>query len=241
MALLVLVRHGESLWNNLNLFTGWVDVPLTEKGLKQALQAGKALENVKFHACFTSELFRGIETAMLVLLKNKVSGVPVIVHEKGKMKAWSRIYGKVKFIPVIKAWQLNERYYGRLQGFNKAVMAEKVGFEKVHLWRRSFDVNPPGGEALKDTFKRVIPYFNKNIKPLLDKGKNVLIAAHGNSLRALVMYLENISKQDVLNLEIPLGKPLIYKTKVKTRRDKNLKPGEMFQRVKPKQSLLKKK
>lgn len=211
MALLVLVRHGESQWNKLNLFTGWVDVAQSLKGIRQALKAGETLSNIRFHACFTSELFRGIETAMLVLSKNKISGTPVIVHNKGKMRQWSRIYGKVKIVPVFKAWQLNERYYGRLQGLNKSRTAQRVGKHKVHLWRRSYDIAPPNGEALKQTIARVWPFFRKQITPLLKKRKNVLIAAHGNSLRALVTKLDNLSKEQILNLEIPLGKPLSYK------------------------------
>lgn len=211
MALLVLVRHGESKWNKLNLFTGWVDVPMTELGIKQVLKCGKLLSNIRFHVCFTSELFRGIETAMLVLLNNKVSGTPVIIHNKGRMRNWSKIYGKVKIVPVFRAWQLNERYYGKLQGLNKSVTARKVGAEKVHMWRRSYDVPPPDGEALKQTIARVWPFFKTKVMPWLNTKKNVLIAAHGNSLRALVTKLDNLSKDQVLNLEIPLGKPLFYK------------------------------
>jgi|Deesub1362B_J571_1020462.scaffolds.fasta_scaffold16328_2 2,3-bisphosphoglycerate-dependent phosphoglycerate mutase len=215
MSLLVLLRHGESVWNKLNLFTGWVDVPLSEKGIEEALKAGELLKDYKFGIIFTSELVRAIQTAMLVMSKNQSSGVPVIIHNSGKMKEWGVIYGEhgKNYIPVIKAWQLNERYYGKLQGFNKDKAREIYGKRQVLLWRRSYDVAPPEGESLKDTAQRTIPYFKEKIITELEKGKNVLVSAHGNSLRSIVMYLDNLSEEEVLKLNIPTGVPLIYEYK----------------------------
>lgn len=214
MSLLVLLRHGESVWNQLNLFTGWVDVPLSEKGIEEALKAGELLKYYKFDMVFTSELVRAIQTAMLVMSKNRGSGVPVIVHSSGRMKEWGVIYGRhgKNYIPVIKAWQLNERYYGKLQGFNKDKAREIYGKRQVLLWRRSYDVAPPEGESLEDTARRTIPYFEEKIITELKKGKNVLVSAHGNSLRSIVMHLENLS-EEVLKLNIPTGVPLIYEYK----------------------------
>lgn len=215
MSLLVLLRHGESVWNKLNLFTGWVDVPLSEKGIEEALKAGELLKDYKFDMVFTSELVRAIQTAMLVMSKNRGSGVPVIVHSSGRMKEWGVIYGRhgKNYIPVIKAWQLNERYYGKLQGFNKDKAREIYGKRQVLLWRRSYDVAPPEGESLEDTARRTIPYFEEKIITELKKGKNVLVSAHGNSLRSIVMHLENLSEEEVLKLNIPTGVPLIYEYK----------------------------
>lgn len=163
MSLLVLLRHGESVWNKLNLFTGWVDVPLSERGIEEALKAGELLKDYKFDIVFTSELVRAIQTAMLVMSKNQSSGVPVIIHSSGKMKEWGVIYGEhgKNYIPVIKAWQLNERYYGKLQGFNKDKAREIYGKRQVLLWRRSYNIAPPEGESLKDTAQRTIPYFKE--------------------------------------------------------------------------------
>jgi len=215
MLLLVLLRHGESVWNKLNLFTGWVDVPLSEKGIEEALKAGELLKDYKFDIVFTSELVRAIQTAMLVMSKNQSSGVPVIIHSSGKMKEWGVIYGEhgKNYIPVIKAWQLNERYYGKLQGFNKDKAREIYGKRQVLLWRRSYNIAPPEGESLKDTAQRTIPYFKEKIIAELEKGKNVLVSAHGNSLRSIVMYLDDLSEEEVLKLNIPTGVPLIYEYK----------------------------
>lgn len=211
MPLLVLVRHGESLWNKLNLFTGWVDIPLSEKGIQEALKAGELLKDYKFDVIFTSELVRAIQTAMLIMSRNK-HGVAKIEHESGKMKEWSIVYGEhgKNYIPVYKAWQLNERYYGKLQGWNKDYARKVYGDEQVLLWRRSYDIAPPDGESLKDTAERTIPYLKERIIPELEKGKNVLVSAHGNSLRSVVMYIENLTKEEVLRLNIPTGVPLIY-------------------------------
>ena len=187
MARLVLLRHGESQWNLENRFTGWVDVPLTSKGIQEAKNAGEKLRGFTFDRAFTSVLERANETLRLTL---DVIGQPKIPIEKNKA--------------------LNERMYGDLQGLNKAETAKKYGEAQVKIWRRSYDVPPPGGESLKDTAERVLPYYEQTIKPYLLKGETILIAAHGNSLRALIMELEQLSREQVLELNIPTGAPLLY-------------------------------
>lgn len=187
MARLVLLRHGESQWNLENRFTGWVDVPLTPKGIEEAKHAGEKLRGFTFDRAFTSVLERANETLRLAL---DVIGQPTIPIEKDKA--------------------LNERMYGDLQGLNKAETAKKYGEAQVKIWRRSYDVPPPGGESLKDTAERVLPYYEQTIKPYLLKGETILIAAHGNSLRALIMELEQLTREQVLELNIPTGAPLLY-------------------------------
>jgi 2,3-bisphosphoglycerate-dependent phosphoglycerate mutase len=187
MATLVLLRHGESQWNLENRFTGWVDVPLSSKGIEEAKAAGMKLAGVKFDRAFTSVLTRANETLRIVLETIGQTSIPI---EKDKA--------------------LNERMYGDLQGLNKAETARKYGAEQVKIWRRSYDVRPPGGESLKDTADRVLPYYEARIKPHLLRGETILIAAHGNSLRALVMQLDQLSKEQVLELNIPTGVPLLY-------------------------------
>ena len=214
MSHLVLLRHGESVWNRLNVFTGWVDVPLTVKGIEEATAAGRKLENFSFDVIYVSTLVRAMETAMIAMAYNKSDRLPVVIHsEEGKEKEWSKIYDREteqQVIPVIRDWHLNERYYGELQGKNKARTAEEYGAEQVHLWRRSYDIPPPGGECLKDTAARTIPFFREHILPLLEGGKNVFVAAHGNSLRSIVMHLDDLSREEVLQLEIPTGQPILY-------------------------------
>lgn len=213
MAKLVLIRHGESVWNKKNVFTGWVDVPLSPNGIAEAIKAGEQLSQLEFGCVFTSVQVRAIETAMLVLAQSKSNKTPVVIHSEGKMKDWTKIYSETmsnSIIPVYQDWHLNERYYGELQGKNKAETAKEYGDEQVHLWRRSYDVPPPAGECLKDTAERTIPFFKEKIIPQLGNGSHVLIAAHGNSLRSIVMYIEDLSKEQVLSLEIATGKPLIY-------------------------------
>jgi 2,3-bisphosphoglycerate-dependent phosphoglycerate mutase len=185
---LVLIRHGQSLWNAENKFTGWTDIGLSEKGIKEAENAGKKLEDVEFDVVHTSALIRAQKTAEIIIENNK----------------------KSKGIPVHKDKRLNERHYGSLQGLNKKETAEKYGKEQVHIWRRSFDVPPPDGESLKMNAERTLPYFKENIIGDLKNGKNVLVAAHGNSLRSIVMFIENISKEDVVKLEIQTGVPRTY-------------------------------
>ncbi len=187
MAKLVLLRHGESQWNLENRFTGWVDVPLSPKGEQEAKAAGQKLAGTKFDRAYTSVLKRAIDTLTIVLDVIGQSNIPI---EKDKA--------------------LNERMYGELQGLNKAETAQKYGEQQVKIWRRSYDVAPPGGESLKDTADRVLPYYEQHIRPQILAGKNILIAAHGNSLRALVMQLDQLSREAVLELNIPTGAPLLY-------------------------------
>lgn len=187
MARLVLLRHGESQWNLENRFTGWVDVPLSARGVQEARNAGEKLRPYRFDRAFTSVLQRANETLRLAL---EVIGQTAVPTEKDKA--------------------LNERMYGELQGLNKAETAKKYGDDQVKIWRRSYDVRPPGGESLKDTAERVLPYYEKVIKPRLLAGETILIAAHGNSLRALVMELEHLTREQVLELNIPTGAPLLY-------------------------------
>jgi 2,3-bisphosphoglycerate-dependent phosphoglycerate mutase len=187
MARLVLLRHGESQWNLENRFTGWVDVPLSPRGIEEAKNAGNKLRSLTFDRAFTSVLQRANETLRLVLDAIDQSNIPI---EKDKA--------------------LNERMYGDLQGLNKAETAKKYGEAQVKIWRRSYDVRPPGGESLKDTAERTLPYYERAIKPYLLKGETILVTAHGNSLRALVMELEQLSREQVLELNIPTGAPLLY-------------------------------
>ena len=187
---LVLVRHGESEWNLKNLFTGWKDVDLTEKGIAEARAAGRKLkaQGLSFDVAFTSVLVRAERSLDLML------------EEMGQRK-----------IPILRDKALNERDYGDLSGLNKDDARARWGAEQVHIWRRSYDVAPPGGESLKDTAARVLPYYIQEILPVVLQGKRVLISAHGNSLRALVMVLERLSTSDILKREIGTGVPLVYR------------------------------
>ena len=187
MARLILLRHGESQWNLENRFTGWVDVPLSPRGIQEAKDAGEKLRSFTFDRAFTSVLARANETLRLVL----------------------DIIGQTA-IPIEKDKALNERMYGELQGLNKDETVKKYGEAQVKVWRRSYDVRPPGGESLKDTAERVLPYYEQTIKPYVLKGDTILVAAHGNSLRALIMELEQLSREQVLELNIPTGAPLLY-------------------------------
>ena len=187
MPLLVIVRHGQSQWNLENRFTGNKDVPLKELGREEARVAGKKLNNIVFDHAFTSLLERAEET------------LTIILGEIGQAE-----------LPVIKNSVLNERDYGDLQGLNKTEMAKKYGSQQVDIWRRGYDVKPPGGESLKDTATRVIPFYQQEIEPLLIADKNILVVAHGNSLRALMMYLEKISPENIVTVNIPTGAPRVY-------------------------------
>lgn len=211
MAKLYLMRHGASLWNEENRFTGWVDVPLSKKGVEEAIVGGKKLKHEPIDVIFTSTLIRAIMTAMLVMNEHASKKVPVILHpSEGKLEAWGKIWGDVETIPTIRAWELNERMYGELQGMNKDEMRKKFGAEQVHIWRRSYDIPPPEGESLEMTAKRTLPYFESEIVPWLKKGKNVFVSAHGNSLRSIIMKLDGLSKQEVVSLEIATGEPILY-------------------------------
>jgi 2,3-bisphosphoglycerate-dependent phosphoglycerate mutase len=193
--LLVLVRHGQSEWNLKNLFTGWRDVDLTEVGVQEAEKAGRALkaQGVNFDIAFTSALKRAQRT------------LDIILDEMGQRK-----------IPVIRNQALNERDYGDLSGLNKDDARKKWGEEQVHIWRRSFDIAPPGGESLRDTAARVLPYYIQEILPRVMRGERVLVAAHGNSLRALVMVLDRHTKESILKLNIDTGVPMIYRLNADT-------------------------
>jgi 2,3-bisphosphoglycerate-dependent phosphoglycerate mutase len=202
------------MWNKKNVFTGWVDVPLSSGGIDEALKAGIKIADLSFDIIYTSTLVRAMQTTMLCMTKNNSSKTPVVMHTKGdKQQAWSKIYSaemEKEIISVYTDWHLNERYYGELQGHNKAKTMELYGKEQVHLWRRSYDIPPPNGECLKDTAARTIPFFKDHIIPLLKKNNNILIVAHGNSLRSIVMHLDNLSEQQVLDLEIATGDPIRY-------------------------------
>ena len=193
MAILIIFRHGQSVWNLDNKFTGWVDVELTEKGMQEARNAGEKLKPYHFDLAYASGLKRAQQTLTLAL---EVSG---------------------KVVPTIYNDALNERMYGDLQGLDKTETAIKYGDEQVKIWRRSYDIPPPNGESLKDTADRVIPYYKSEIEPQLKAGKNIIIAAHGNSLRALIMYLEKMTPKEILEFEIGTGVPRLYEL------DSNLK------------------
>ena len=186
---LILVRHGQSEWNAKNLFTGWKDPGLTDQGVSEAKNAGKLIseQNIEFDIMYTSMLSRAQKTGDIIL--------GILNHKE---------------IPIIKNEALNERHYGSLAGLNKDDARKKWGEEQVHIWRRSFDIPPPDGESLKDTADRVLPYFEAEIMPKVVSGSSILIAAHGNSLRALIMKLDSISPEDIVKLEIPTGAPIQY-------------------------------
>ena len=222
MITLVLLRHGQSTWNKENRFTGWTDVPLTEQGIEEARKSGRILKEkgFLFDAVFTSVLKRAIDTTNIVIEEMNL-----------------------KHVPVEKTWRLNERHYGALQGLNKAEMAAKYGEQQVHIWRRSYDIRPPAlektdkrypgndplyknlnkkylplTESLRDTVKRVVPYWKKEIIPALNQGKKVLVSASGNSLRALVKHIDNVPDKEIVEFNIPTGIPLVYEL------DDNLNP-----------------
>jgi 2,3-bisphosphoglycerate-dependent phosphoglycerate mutase len=209
---LILMRHGQSIWNQLNFFTGWVDIPLSEEGVKESIEGGKKIKNLPIDVVFTSTLIRAQMTVALALLHHEK--IPIFQHPgEGKLEEWSKIYGadaRKKTVPVYMAWELNERMYGKLQGLNKAETAEQFGQAQVQEWRRSFDTMPPDGESLAMTVARAVPYFNKRVVPHLEKGEHVFIAAHGNSLRGIVMHIEKLTKEEVVGLEIATGEPIIY-------------------------------
>ena len=213
MSTLILLRHGQSAWNLCNLFTGWVDVPLTAKGIEEALEAGRQIADIDIEVIFTSTLMRAQQTAMIAMSQHKTTKVPVMQHQEGQQAQWSKIYNDkvhANTIPVHADWHLNERFYGELQGLDKDETRQKYGEEQVHIWRRSFDVPPPEGESLAMTAERTLPYFDEHILPQLKAGKNVLVAAHGNSLRSIAMQLEQLTPEQVLKLELPTGVPRFY-------------------------------
>ncbi len=189
MSKLILLRHGQSAWNLENRFTGWIDIDLTPQGMTEAREAGEKIKVAHIHIdeAFTSVLKRAIDTLTLCL------------HACGQQN-----------VPVSYDQALNERHYGDLQGLNKDETAQKFGAEQVKIWRRSYAVRPPGGESLEDTAARTLPYFKKHIVPALQAGKNVIVSAHGNSLRAIIMYLDQLTEEQVLELNVPNGVPIVY-------------------------------
>jgi len=208
---LILVRHGQSQWNLENRFTGWVDVPLSNKGIEEAISAGKKLKDEKFDTMYVSHQLRAIQTLHYILIESNDKRTPIIYHEDKRIRDWEHHTSEEGTeIPIFMSPDLAERYYGDLQGLNKQKMREKYGKEQVHLWRRSYDVRPPNGESLKDTCNRTIPYYEKHILKDLKEGKTVLVSAHGNSLRSITKYVENISDEDIPNIEIPTGIPIVY-------------------------------
>ena len=223
MTLLILMRHGQSMWNAADLFTGWVDVPLTPKGIDEARDGGRAIAHLPIDEVHVSTLIRAQMTAMIALSEHGGGKTPVFQYptevEDGmsdnetRMREWAQIRGEAGLdgvLPVHVAWQLNERMYGDLQGLNKQATRDKYGDEQVHVWRRSFDVPPPNGESLQLTAERTVPYLEATLIPAIDAGKNVFVAAHGNSLRSIIMHLDDLSEEDVLKLEVPTGVPIVY-------------------------------
>lgn len=212
MSKLVLVRHGQSQWNLENRFTGWVDVPLSKKGIEEAISAGKKLKDFEFDKMYVSHMLRAIQTLNYILVESNSDKTPIFKHENERVSKWELNYtgNPEKEVPVYQSVDLAERYYGDLQGLNKQRTREKYGDEQVHLWRRSYDINPPNGESLKDTCERTTPYYKKYIMKDLQEGKTVLVSAHGNSLRAITMFVEKISEEKIPSVEIPTGVPIVY-------------------------------
>lgn len=216
MAKLILVRHGQSTWNAANRFSGWVDVPLSRLGRQEAINAAKKISPVQIDVGFTSLLVRAIETTAICLTECEGAcsrKSPVFKHDADdpNWHDWDNYEGeKSEEIPVFLSMCLDERYYGELQGLNKTETAQKFGADTVHQWRRSFATPPPGGESLADTAARTIPYFQIRILTHLKQGDNVLISAHGNSLRSIIMYLDRLGEEEVANLELATGIPIIY-------------------------------
>ncbi|MCU0526245.1 MAG: 2,3-bisphosphoglycerate-dependent phosphoglycerate mutase [Elainella sp. Prado103] len=216
MAKLILTRHGQSLWNAENKFTGWVDVPLSEMGRAEATIASCKLRDYRVRVCFTSMLFRAIETAIIILTEvdDICDGrIPIIKHDidDEDWHGWDQYNGDPEQeLPVYTVAALDERYYGELQGLNKAETAAKFGKEQVQIWRRSYDVAPPGGESLADTVKRTVPFFQERILKHLIAGDDVLIAAHGNSLRSIIKQLENLSEEEIVKVELGTAIPIVY-------------------------------
>jgi 2,3-bisphosphoglycerate-dependent phosphoglycerate mutase len=215
MSVLILIRHGQSEWNKRNLFTGWVDVPLSEKGVEEALAAGRLIKDIPVDVIYSSSLIRAHMTSLLAMTQHSSGKVPIVLHDgEGKLEDWSQIHSEgtlATTIPFLRAWQLNERMYGELQGMNKDEMRQKFGEEQVHIWRRSFDVAPPNGESLKMTAERTLPFFNETLVPILADNKNLLVSAHGNSIRSILMHLDGLSEDEVVKLEVPTGQPILYR------------------------------
>lgn len=213
-SVLILMRHGESMWNQANRFTGWVDIPLSPRGILESLEGGKKIAQMPIDLIFTSSLIRAQMTAMLAMTHHASGRAPRVIHPgMGQLTEWETLGDQSVLeatIPVICAPELNERMYGDLQGKNKQETIEQYGKEQVQVWRRSFAVPPPRGESLEMTIARALPYFQSSVMPSLAHGKNVFVCAHGNSLRGIVMWLERISKEEIPRLELTTGEPLVY-------------------------------
>ena len=212
MTKLTIIRHGESVWNLENRFTGWMDVPLSPKGKEEAMKAGILLKDEQFDKIYVSHLTRAIQTMHLLLDSKEEKRTRVTYHYDDE-EIIEREDSEVDLsgtLPIIQSKYIAERYYGDLQGLNKDDTRKKYGEEQVHIWRRSYDISPPNGESLKDTLERVLPFFESTVREDIAQGKNILIVAHGNSLRAIIKYLENISDTEIPNYELVTGIPIIY-------------------------------
>lgn len=213
MPLLILMRHAQSAWNLHNRFTGWIDIPLSAAGIEDAHVAGKKISNLPIDRIFVSTLVRAQMTAMLAMSHHSCAKTPRLIHQEGPMKDWGECFDQEAMdqtLPVHPSWQLNERYYGKLQGLNKQATMEKYGEDQVKIWRRSFDVPPPEGESLEMTAKRTVPFFIEKILPCLKEGENLFVCAHGNSLRSIVMHIESMTPEQILQFELATGEPLVY-------------------------------
>jgi len=218
MSKLVLIRHGESRWNLSNCFTGWADIPLSEAGIEEAKLCASELNGTKFHVAFTSELERAHATLLMILAQQHRTGV--FQHETGKRKMYyqwqcNSNHCSKDDMPIFTSERLNERYYGKLQGMNKDDARKKYGDKRVYTWRRTFKGKPPAGESLEEVYKRMIPYFKKRLQTAVMDGQNVLLVGHGNTLRVLIKFLNDIADEDMPLLDLPFGKPITYSYKRK--------------------------
>ena len=218
MVRLMLLRHGQSMWNAADLFTGWVDIPLSQNGTEEARRAGRILLSEPIDVVHTSTLLRARSTVLLVLTERDDGRIPMYVHDEqidaieaaGLDATIHDPEIEARILPVHCDWRLNERNYGELQGLNKQEPLAKYGEEQVHIWRRSYEIAPPGGESLRMCARRTIPYLQENIIPHLDEGRSALVVAHGNSLRSIVMELEGMTPEEIPLVEMPTGQPRIY-------------------------------
>ena len=214
MGKLVLIRHGESVWNGRSLFTGWVDVPLTQAGIVEASRASHLVNGIDFDVVYVSALIRSIQTAFIVLLSDSRRRTPYLIHSSDFFhRKWYHTFSHTEqknMIPVYRCWQLNERFYGDLQGLSKSKIADIFGVDKVVSWRRGYTERPPKGESLQDTSHRVIPFFNKEIVKQLEAGKNVLVSALSNTLRSIMMNIEQMDEAQVVGLEVDTANLIIY-------------------------------
>ena len=212
MAQLILLRHGQSVWNKKNIFTGWVDVPLSKQGVEEAVTAGKQLATTSIDTFFCSNLIRAQHTALIAWTEHDSDKTPIMIKNDETLEQKCEAFDD-KIIPVFVDERLNERHYGDLQGLNKEATRKKYGNEQVKIWRRSFSSPPPNGESLQMTSERTIPCLVERIIPELEHGNNCLVSAHGNSLRSIVMHIENLTEDEVISLEIGTGTPILYEYK----------------------------